>query len=354
MTIRRSWTTVRRCATGCRRRLHRALDRLLRKCLAKDPDERWQSAADLGAELRWIQHELLVSAGRVDDAAGADHRTVRSRSRSAVVDGDRCSRAYWRWRRGAWWFSRPVAPTEVVELRYSRGPVDTRRPLRRRCRAAARSRPTAGISSLRVGAPSVPAHGWRFGRSTRPRLRHLPGTEGATHPFWSPDSAVGGVRCRAQGAKPAAQDRSKHRPRVAPSAEQGRGRGAWGKAGFILLGSDKGHLERPCREAASPTLVTKVDRATREKRGHLWPVFLLTGDASSIWRGTGRALRDEERRQARISRRQHTTARHSRRSTRASSSRLGICCSTAQGNRLRAAVRHAAPVGLTRRGRGRY
>jgi serine/threonine protein kinase/tetratricopeptide (TPR) repeat protein len=32
-----------------------ALDRLVRKCLAKDPDERWQTAKDLGDELRWVR-----------------------------------------------------------------------------------------------------------------------------------------------------------------------------------------------------------------------------------------------------------------------------------------------------------
>jgi len=31
-----------------------ALDRVLRKCLAKDPDERWQSARDLKDELEWV------------------------------------------------------------------------------------------------------------------------------------------------------------------------------------------------------------------------------------------------------------------------------------------------------------
>jgi eukaryotic-like serine/threonine-protein kinase len=31
-----------------------ALDHLVERCLAKDPDERWQSAADVGAVLRWI------------------------------------------------------------------------------------------------------------------------------------------------------------------------------------------------------------------------------------------------------------------------------------------------------------
>src|SRR3989337_488757 len=31
-----------------------ALDRLIRKCLAKDPEARWQNAGDVADELRWI------------------------------------------------------------------------------------------------------------------------------------------------------------------------------------------------------------------------------------------------------------------------------------------------------------
>jgi eukaryotic-like serine/threonine-protein kinase len=31
-----------------------ALDRVIQKCLAKDPDDRWQTAQDLSAELKWI------------------------------------------------------------------------------------------------------------------------------------------------------------------------------------------------------------------------------------------------------------------------------------------------------------
>ncbi len=34
-----------------------ALERLVRRCLAKDPDERWQTAADLAAEVKWIAEE---------------------------------------------------------------------------------------------------------------------------------------------------------------------------------------------------------------------------------------------------------------------------------------------------------
>jgi Tol biopolymer transport system component len=42
-----------------------ALDRVVRKCLAKNPDERWQSAADLASELRWISQPEAQSAFRL-------------------------------------------------------------------------------------------------------------------------------------------------------------------------------------------------------------------------------------------------------------------------------------------------
>lgn len=42
-----------------------ALDRVLRKCLAKDPETRWQSAADLCDELRWIGEASAESSGIV-------------------------------------------------------------------------------------------------------------------------------------------------------------------------------------------------------------------------------------------------------------------------------------------------
>ena len=36
---------------------HASLDRIVKKCLAKDPDERWQSSQDLAAALRWSTDE---------------------------------------------------------------------------------------------------------------------------------------------------------------------------------------------------------------------------------------------------------------------------------------------------------
>ena len=50
-----------------------ALDRLIRKCLAKDPDERWQSARDVADELRWVRE----TDGAGTAAAGRPRRHGR-------------------------------------------------------------------------------------------------------------------------------------------------------------------------------------------------------------------------------------------------------------------------------------
>ena len=55
-----------------------ALDRVIRTCLAKDPDDRWQTAHDLSSELKWI-----AEAG---SQAGAP-ATVRARRRSTSAAG---------------------------------------------------------------------------------------------------------------------------------------------------------------------------------------------------------------------------------------------------------------------------
>ena len=63
-----------------------ALDRVVTKCLAKDPDDRWYSAHDLTDELRWIAREREQTAGLAN--AGDHVRTSRetvTRSRSCLL-----------------------------------------------------------------------------------------------------------------------------------------------------------------------------------------------------------------------------------------------------------------------------
>jgi len=64
-----------------------AIERIVRKCLAKDPEERWQTAKDLGDELRWVREAGASAIGTAardarapdDLAAGGSKRARRRR-----------------------------------------------------------------------------------------------------------------------------------------------------------------------------------------------------------------------------------------------------------------------------------
>jgi len=55
-----------------------ALDRVVRKCLAKDPRARWQTAADLADELKWISSDLEPAGAGAP--RGADSGSARTRA----------------------------------------------------------------------------------------------------------------------------------------------------------------------------------------------------------------------------------------------------------------------------------
>src|SRR5262249_4458424 len=46
-----------------------AFDRVVRRCLAKDPDDRWQTGRDLAAELAWIRDTIYERAAQGSPAA---------------------------------------------------------------------------------------------------------------------------------------------------------------------------------------------------------------------------------------------------------------------------------------------
>lgn len=56
------------------------LERLVGRCLAKDPDDRWQTARDLAAELRWI-----AEAGSATGFAAAPPKETQPRSRRSLL-----------------------------------------------------------------------------------------------------------------------------------------------------------------------------------------------------------------------------------------------------------------------------
>src|ERR1700738_4643539 len=60
-----------------------ALDHAIKKCLAKVPDERWQSASDLASELKWIAE----GGSPLTLGAGDAEKSIRAGWRGALLWG---------------------------------------------------------------------------------------------------------------------------------------------------------------------------------------------------------------------------------------------------------------------------
>ena len=77
------------------------LDRVIGKCLTKDPDGRWQSARDLADELRWIAEERNLTPTTTDAAPRLGLRHIVAAASAIAIAG----LAAWAWR------SMPAATT---------------------------------------------------------------------------------------------------------------------------------------------------------------------------------------------------------------------------------------------------
>ncbi len=134
----------------------------------------------------------------------------------------------------------------------------------------------------------------------------LPGTEGATQPFWSPDSeSVGFVVRSGEQYRLLRIDRDGRG--VTTICEEGRGRGTWGKDGADSVWLAEGLWSVP-EKGGVPTLVTKV-RRRRVKPVTSGRCFLPTVAVSSTWRRHQTTLnRDKNVDQAGLARRQHDAA----------------------------------------------
>jgi serine/threonine protein kinase/Tol biopolymer transport system component len=251
----------------------RALDRLLQKCLAKQPDDRWQSAADLSDELRWINEERLRAAepdAAAPGAAGVAAATAppsRRRERiwmtttgMAVVGA--IAVAAWLWPRPA-----PVPPPMQFTLDPPAGTAFNTFP---------------GFISL---SPDGQHIAFTTGEGGDQKLwirsvgaleaRPVAAATGATQVAWSPDSQSitfnlsgdNGLRRVDLAGGPA-------RPLAEATAE----RAAWSQEGVILFTPRTAPqpLMRVPAAGGPATPATELNAAAGEV-SHAWPVFLPDG-----------------------------------------------------------------------------
>jgi Tol biopolymer transport system component len=236
-----------------------ALDRLVQTCLAKDPEDRWQSAHDVAGELKWISE-----SSRSGMAAPV---AMRRRSRERLA-----------WGLGVLLLLGAV----VLALTVARGPAaPAAKPVRFQI-----SIPELGTSSIGLAvspdgselAYVAPASGsaaaiWlRPFDSLEPRL--LAGTEGAMTPFWSPDG--GSIGYFAGGSLKVVEVTGGLSRTLSSGANDPRG-GTWSRDGTIVFAPDfQSVLLRIPAAGGSATPVTTFD-ATRKEQTHRWPSFLPDG-----------------------------------------------------------------------------
>jgi Tol biopolymer transport system component len=234
-----------------------ALDHLIQRAMAKDPEERWQSAADLKAELKWIAEggsqvgvAARVSAGRTPWAR------LGSPLAALLLLVVICSGA-------VWWFGARQTPRAMYFNSSVPFPAND----------IALS-PDGRLLALVAYSDQANRYViWTHevgGRSTAA----VPGTEDASHPWWSPDGRSIGFF--AQGKLKKVDAFSGRSPQVLCDAPNGRG-GAWNQDGVILFSPEVfGGLYRVSSAGGAPIQVTTPD-ASRSETSHRWPFFLPDG-----------------------------------------------------------------------------
>jgi len=236
------------------------LEHIVKACLAKDPDERPQSAHDLKLEFDWIRQSSGITEV---PKSGFEESSSRSKFPAimlaagvlALVAAIAFVFLYWP----------KKSPAERLEFSI---------PLQEETSHLALSpdgRMLAFVSPDQVSGGNVVSV-QRVGSSG---VSVLPGTEGASYPFWSPDDAYIGFFADGKLKKVAVSGGA---PQVLAPATSGRG-GAWGRGGVIVFSPQAaGWLWKVNADGTNLASLTEKIFDGSKVVSHRWPVFLPDGE----------------------------------------------------------------------------
>ncbi len=236
-----------------------ALDHVVRKCLAKEPDERWQSAADVASELRWASETSAAAIPQTRPVAKSPRASTLRRllaGSALLILGLAAGLTLSKVRRlpPAQRSVFTILPPEKAEL----GNWTAISPDGRSVAFPASINGTTTIWVRSLDSSSA---------------RSVAGTEGAVFPFWSPDGRTLGFFA---GDKLKRIDIAGGPATVLCDAPAARG-GSWSREGTIIFsGQSSAGISQISTSGGSPKPATTVDKSLDEVT-HRWPEFLPDG-----------------------------------------------------------------------------
>ncbi len=261
-----------------------ALDKIVRRCLEKKPERRFQSTSDLGFALEALPGSAggAPAGGKSDPVTPAGLPRHPAGGTPALPGG----REHLAWLAAAVLLLGLLAslPFTIAHLRQAPPEVRAVRsfilpPEKSSFEFGDRLGSTVAVSpdGLRLAFVAPTAEGKRllWVRSLDAlSAQSLAGTEGATYPFWSPDSRSIGFFAEGKLKRIGAAGGP---PLPLCDAPLGRG-GTWNRDGVIVFApSNVGALQRVLDAGGQTSAATRLDEA-RGETSQRWPFFLPDGE----------------------------------------------------------------------------
>jgi len=226
------------------------LDRTIRKCLAKHPDERWQSASDLATQLSWMMDATVTPVGLPPETGKATSWGRFGWILSAVL-GLLLLSAGWAWMR--WQRATPARPVMRFSIGLPEG--DSLGGTWYWYPSLAIAEDGSQVAYVTHHAGQSQIYVRRIGETTP---RAIPGTERADMPFFSPDGLWLGIYSGGKIKKvPLAGG-----PTVTLADTPFKG-GTWGPNDTIYFGNGAG-LMKVAASGGEPRRVTTLDTKAGE------------------------------------------------------------------------------------------